>query len=72
MSASLFDELIGSTEIEIDCPECSKVFEIQISQIGSTVDCPYCGCHIELTESGDDLAKAKEALDDLERTLDEF
>ncbi len=72
MSKSLFDEVIGESEIDIDCPGCGISFDIQIQQIGSTVVCPHCGQKIELEESGDGLSSVESALDNFERTLNDF
>lgn len=72
MSKSLYDELIGDADIDIECPECGLEFGIQINQIGSTVTCPHCGVDVELLEEGDGLSDAKEVLDEFEDTLDQL
>lgn len=65
----MFDELIGDSEIDIDCPNCEKEFQIKLGQVGTTVTCPHCGCQIKLENTGDSLAGIEEALDELEDTL---
>lgn len=69
---SLFDEVLGEAEIDMECPECEKSFEIQLNQVGTTVTCPHCGVDIKLEKDSDFLADAEAALDDLESTLDSF
>lgn len=69
---SLFDEVLGDAELEIDCPECEKSFEIQLNQVGTTVTCPHCGVGIELEKDDDFLADARSALDETEELLNGF
>jgi len=42
------DVLKDLNTIEVDCPECDKPFEFQLSDIGSVVTCPHCQANIEL------------------------
>lgn len=72
MSKSLYDEVIGDAEIDIDCPKCEGSFDVTISQLGSTVTCPHCGQLVKLKKKGDSLSGIKSALDDLEKTFDSF
>lgn len=67
---SLFDEVLSETDIEIDCPDCEKSFDIQLNQVGTTVTCPHCGAEIKLEADREFLSGAEEALDELEDTLD--
>lgn len=72
MSKSLFDEVLGDAEIDIDCPECEKSFSVQLNQIGTAVTCPFCGSEIELEADENFLDDAKESLDELECALGSF
>ncbi|MCM1315906.1 MAG: hypothetical protein NC205_00745 [Prevotella sp.] len=33
---------ITESEIEIDCPNCEKEITFKISDVGSSITCPYC------------------------------
>lgn len=41
---------INDSEIDIECPACHQSFDIQLSQVGTTVSCPHCNVDIELKE----------------------
>lgn len=67
---SLFDEVLGDAEIEIECPDCGKSFDVQLNQMGTAVTCPHCGVQIQLEANDDFMGDAEEALDELEDILD--
>ena len=69
---SIFNEVLGEAEIEIDCPDCAKNFKIQLNQARTTVTCPHCGVEIKIETGNDFLSDARDALDELEKTLDSF
>ena len=72
MGKSLFDEVLGDEEIDVECPACDKQFSITLGQIGETVVCPHCNAEIELIDKEGGLADVEHALDELESTLDSF
>jgi hypothetical protein len=57
-------------EFTIECSNCNRKIKIKVKDMvpGHTRNCPYCGLTIQFT--GDDGRKAQQALDDLEKTLE--
>ncbi|MDE5619502.1 MAG: hypothetical protein K2I80_03120 [Ruminococcus sp.] len=48
---SFADNLINAiteSEIDIDCPNCEKEITFTISDVGSSITCPYCNQIINL------------------------
>lgn len=39
---------ITESEIDIDCPKCGKEITFTISDVGSSITCPYCNQIINL------------------------
>lgn len=72
MGKSLFDEVIGDEEIDIDCPNCGQDFSVKLGQIGETVTCPHCGGKTKLVEDSNGLNEIAADMADLEKTLGEL
>ena len=50
LSKEINDAILDS-EIDLECPTCNKTFSVKLSQVGSTVKCPYCGEIITLKDN---------------------
>lgn len=65
---------LDSQRIEISCPNCSNEIGMTLGQLKPKLDlvCSACGHQISVNaaQAEGEIAKAKEALEDLRRTLD--
>lgn len=39
---------LANLEVEVECPDCGKPFDIPAASSGTTVTCPHCGCEIAI------------------------
>lgn len=67
-------DLLDSYRIEIPCPNCTNDIGMTLGQLKAKFDltCNACGHQISVNaaQAEGEIAKAKEALEDLRRTLD--
>lgn len=65
---------LDSQRIEISCPNCTNQIGVTLGQLKAKFDlvCSACGHQISVNaaQAEGEIAKAKEALEDLRRTLD--
>lgn len=57
------ENALSDQVIDIECPECSQEFEIEISKSGSVVTCPHCESDFNFEVTG---------LDEIENKVDDM